>query len=453
MAKLKEVKKNQIKLIKKSNDLIEARYMFDIWETRFFLSILSQIHKDDKDLHIYRVRFKDVIKTFGLKSNSSYELLRNAAKSMMNRKVAVSYEKDGVNREMLYHIVRKVDYLKEGEVRRGDEIHEYIDVMIEDEMKPFLLELQKNFTAYDLRHVTKLGVYPIRIYELLKQYESIGRRILEVSEIKKMFELTHEYPKFGNFFQKIIQPAIKEINLHTDLKILDVIKIKEDRNVVSLQFVFCRKTANELAMVGKPNAAPSENTMDLFSNMNDRVGEEFANYENVVEENEADKLFAFYHENIVAKFGVTPTIFLRALENKTEKDIEKAIRVTELAQSKGDLKNTAGFFIEALRQGFTNDKEEKKMKAQKVVLDKKQQEAALKTERDTQKQAINDKIRELTAADPTLTDRAIEQVKQSKAGQFRLRVLGITDPNPDIDLFRKDEQLRDFVKMAILGEL
>lgn len=447
MKKIKETKKTRMTLIKKSNELIEARYMFDLWETRFFLAILSQIHKDDKELHVYRIRFKDVIKTFGLKSNSSYDLLRQAAKSIMDRKVAVAYEKDGAMRETLYHIIRKVDYLKEDKDLKVGEKHEYIDVVVEQEMKPFLLELQKNFTAYDLRNVIQLGVYPIRMYELLKQYENIGKRILKVDEVKKMFELSSEYPRFSNFYQKIVQPAIKEINEYTDLKILDVIKIKEDRNVVALQFFFKKKEDEELHILHKDEPPKKKAAVNLFTELEDenRVGEEETLFE-VYEElqNASDSLFDAYQNVVLTNFGVSASVFLKSLEDKTEVDIQRAIRITEQAKKAGDVKNLAGFFIEALRQGFTNEKEEKKLIEAKKVAQAAQVEL-LKMERT---QAINDKIRTLTANNPSITLNAIEFVKQSKSGSFRLKTLALE--TPDIEHFRTDNVLRDFVKECII---
>ena len=151
MKKKKKTNKG-IVLIKKSNNLIESRYKFDIWETRFFLSVLSQIRRDDEDFHSYRIWYRDVIKTFGLKSGDSYALLRTAAQSLMGKSFFVSYEKEGATREQQYHILRKIDYLQEGQ-RQTQENQEYIDVTVEQEMRPFLLELQKNFTTYDLQNI------------------------------------------------------------------------------------------------------------------------------------------------------------------------------------------------------------------------------------------------------------------------------------------------------------
>jgi plasmid replication initiation protein len=146
---------------------------------------------------------------FGLKSHRSYDLLREGAKKLMSKSFYVRYENNGKLREVQYHILRKIDYSVQGKEGR-EEHQEYIDLTIEQEMKPFLLQLQKSFTTYDFQNITQLGVYSIRIYELLKQYESIGSRYLAFEELKRMMELEKEYALFGLFFQKIIlKPYIK----------------------------------------------------------------------------------------------------------------------------------------------------------------------------------------------------------------------------------------------------
>ena len=192
-------------LIKKSNELIEARYKFDVWETRFFHTVLSKIHRDDEDFETYRIFYKDIIKVFGLKATSSYELLRNAARSLMNQKVTVGYEENGHKREKIYHLIRHIDLLKEGRAGASAndlEQQEYVDVVIESQMRPLLLDLQKNFTSYDLWNIVNLGVYSVRVFELLKQYQSIGHRTLYIDNMKRMFNLMMNTQDFQIFIKK-----------------------------------------------------------------------------------------------------------------------------------------------------------------------------------------------------------------------------------------------------------
>ena len=103
-----------ITLIRKSNELIEARYKFDIWETRFFLSVLSKIRLEDDDFKVYRIRYQEIAREFGLKTHQSYDMLREGAKKLMTKNFHVKYEENGKPRETLYHILRKIDYSIQG---------------------------------------------------------------------------------------------------------------------------------------------------------------------------------------------------------------------------------------------------------------------------------------------------------------------------------------------------
>jgi plasmid replication initiation protein len=440
-------KKNKgITLIKKSNQLIEARYKFDVWETRFFLSLLSRIHREDEDFKPYRIWYKEVIKTFGLKSNQSYDLLREAGRSLMRKTFKVSNVENGFRRETEYHIIRTVNYLAEGQQKKGVEEQEYIDVTFEPEMKPLLLQLQKNFTAYDLRNVVKLGTYPVRVYELLKQYETIGERTLRIDELKRMFELTDEYPLFANFFQRVIKPSIKDINDHTDITITDLGRIKEGRRVVALRFVFESKGSEEL------KKARGEITQQFLDFADTEAGGEVRDAPSSTEK---DRLFTTYQENVIHKFGVTPSVFLDLLEGRSEEEIKKAIRVTRRAKINNQIKSSlAGFFVHALKHGYTDPKEEearRKEEEKEVKLQRRMIRQQIEILKEEQAVKINEQIKEVTTENPGITDQAIETLRGNifvksmieKKEKLLKRPLSLED-------YRQDKVLREMVKGKIV---
>ena len=383
MSKAKKQNDKAIVLIKKSNNLVESRYKFDIWETRFFLSILAQIRKDEADLRKYRIWYKDIIKTFGLNSGDAYASLRDAAKSLIRKPVRTSYYVDGVKREQEASLITQIDYMAEG--KEGSVNHEYIDVMVQDNMKPFLLQLQKNFTAYDLRNVVKLGVYSVRMYELLKQYESIGTRTLTIDEMKIMFELSHEYQKYNDFYRWVIKPSEEEINRYTDIQILNIEKLKEGRKITALRFKFRKKTDTEL---GKIRGNPFKDT--LFENAEDTEYEEVEEgvvnliepqmqaIQSKISENSdndsqlQEKLTMELSPIVVTKFGVSLKMFMTLVETFTEGDIRMAIQVTEKAIQSSKITNIGGFFVEALRGHYQDAVEQKKQ----MEIDKAQQRKA-----------------------------------------------------------------------------
>ncbi|SEQ59470.1 replication initiation protein [Neolewinella agarilytica] len=441
--KSKKKKSNQIVLIKKANNLIESRYKFDIWETRIFLSVLSQIRRDDQEFQSYRIRYRDVINVFGLKSGDSYAYLRDGAKSLMSKKFVLNYEEKGVGREKLYHILRSVDVMQDGEEgKSGAESNEYVDVVVEDVMRPLLLQLQKNFTAYDLQNVVKLGVYPIRVYELLKQYQSIGSRKIRVDEMKIMFEVEDKYRLFGDFNRWVIRPAIKEINKYTDLLVTDTEKIKEGRRVVAMKFTFRLKNEIELAEMRGEDI--SQLSLELPGA--DPVSQAVES-EEVVAETEKDQLFNLFHRDVIERFGVTPSVFMHLLDKHSRAEIEQAIGVTNRAKYNQQIKKSvAGFFVKAVKDGFTDETEEKARKERR-----KEEKLAIAEIEERKKLAINEKIKELTAKDPKIADKAVKKLRADAITSIFIKTkeeaLG---RKLTLEDFRQDRALVDAVKAKIM---
>ena len=421
-------KKNKgIRIIKKSNQLIEARYRFDTWETRMFLSLLSCIRKEDIDFQTYRIWYSDVIDIFNIKSHQSYDLLRAGVKNLMRKTLHVNYQEGGFTREKEYHIIRSTDYLKEGQSGDGIQNQEYIDVTIEPEMKPLLLQLQKNFTAYDLRNVSKLSAQSVRIYELLKQYESLEGRILEIDYMKRILEYEKEYPEFSNFHQWVIKPAVKEINKYTDITISRYEKVKEGRKVTALHFFFSRKIESKTSVLRELRAEPKR-TSTLFpssAEVNTIELAEIVEKEQTIttdEQNQAkEKLTVELSPVVVTRFGVSLKMFMALVEDYTEGEIRQAVKVTEKALSLGKIKESAaGFFVEAVRGNFKDVEEQKKKKdtivnakiqAQQQELEKK---ALLASEKKKEQFRREEQIiLGLVVTDDELLKNALHQIQYS----------------------------------------
>jgi plasmid replication initiation protein len=450
-----------IKLIRKSNDLIEARYKFDIWETRIFSTVLTQISPEDEDFKVFRITPRDMIKEFDIHNGNAYDLLREAAHSLMDKRFFINYEVKGAVREQRFHIIRSMDYLKEVIEEGSREENEYIELAIEPEMKQLLLELKSRFTSYDMRNIIRFrSSYTVRIYEHLKQYESIGRRVLDIEYLKRIFELATEYPLFANFYQKIIEPALRDINLYADIEITNISKIKNGRKVESLLFEF-RSKPNAYEILNKRRKLQEPQPI-LALPFPAQLPLQDAKPN---ETSHADQLFLQFQSVVVTEFGVSPTAFLAQIMGHTEGEIERAVRVTRRAIAEKNVKSTAGFFIEALRNNYT-DREEQQTEQIKTAQKKKENEAdkrakqvaeRLQLEADLAElrqeftQALNDRIRELTAIDPSVTEQTISNLRESpfvkpliEERELQLnRLLVVED-------FRQDKILRELVKGKII---
>ncbi len=279
----KKGEKNVIKLIRKSNELVEARYKFDIWETRVFTKMLTMVRRDDKDFKNYRIYLRDVIKEFNLENNNdAYDRLRNGAMKLMSKIVKVVRNTDEGLKELNTPIVVGVENLIKP--NKSVEDAKFIDVSFHPGMKPFILSLQSHFTTYDVNNILKLpSSYSIRIYELLKQYQKIGKRKFTVEELKEIIGVIEEidmngkkkfkdnYPKYGNFRQRVLEKAKKDLAKHTDIR-FEYDPIKRGRAVHEILFYIIDNDP-EIPITSKRTVANEVNHDQLLDEIHNEVKE------------------------------------------------------------------------------------------------------------------------------------------------------------------------------------
>lgn len=118
-----------------------------------------------------------------------------------------------------------------------------IALNLNEELKPFLINLKEHYTQYTLQEILSMkSVYAIRIFEMIQS--KVMSRILpkegikieiSVQEIRECCDCEDKYPAFGNFRDKVIDKAVKEINRVTMYRV-GYSYIKQGRNVVSIIF-------------------------------------------------------------------------------------------------------------------------------------------------------------------------------------------------------------------------
>jgi plasmid replication initiation protein len=87
------------------------------------------------------------------------------------------------------------------------------------EIVPLITRLEQNFTSYELMQVANLNLYATRLYELLVSWRSAGKTpIFEINEFRsKIGLIDNEYKAMCDFKKRVLDPAIKQINEHTDI--------------------------------------------------------------------------------------------------------------------------------------------------------------------------------------------------------------------------------------------
>lgn len=197
--------KNKSHVVIKSNIILEGRKSFTLLEMKLLLSVISKINRDDKDFERYRVHIQD-FKNLLDKQGLTYNRIRNTAKTLKAKNI--EFETDTGHHQTSY-FTDIFTYKNQG----------YMDCYISPFLKPYLLQLKREFTVYDIRNIINCkSVHSIRIYQLLKQYEKIGNRTIRLADLKLILGMDKDqYPRWTNFKARILETARKELKKYSDI--------------------------------------------------------------------------------------------------------------------------------------------------------------------------------------------------------------------------------------------
>ena len=236
-------------LVTKSNNLVEARYHFSIWETRVFTKLVSLIHPGDEDFKKYKLQIKDLVSFFGVNDNDAYAKIKAVPDNLLKKVVTIPYTENGEERFLKTGLIAQASIPKKKEG--------FIELSFHPDLKPYLLQLKRTFLSYDIRNVLKISsVYSVRIYELLKQYEKIGYREFDINTLKVILGVSDKYKLYGHFKSRIILKAQEDLKLHTDI-CFSFKEVKAGRKVVAILFEIKKNKNAEITEKSKDFAETS----------------------------------------------------------------------------------------------------------------------------------------------------------------------------------------------------
>ncbi|MGL4524121.1 MAG: replication initiation protein [Spirochaetia bacterium] len=206
--------------IVKSNKLIEAKSDYSALQQRIILLALVQIRPTDASLKMYKINIRDVL---GTNHSSHYEYVREAVERLHQSVIKIETQKEWTT----YSFITKAH----GRIGQN-----YIEIQFHQDIQEFLLGLKSHYTSYVLGNVIKFKKnYSLRIYELCKQYEKIGKREFEIDYLKNILSLDEKYHSFAAFKRYVIDPSLAEINQFSDL-FLSYDAMKDGRKTARIIF-------------------------------------------------------------------------------------------------------------------------------------------------------------------------------------------------------------------------
>ncbi len=205
------------------NSLAEARYSLTAREQKVLLYVISMIEAEDDELKLYQIRVEDFARLLSLQKDSLYEELRSVVSQLKVKPLVIrNHFEPGDKRPKNLLTSWFQDVVTEADGSGN------IGVSISSRLKPYLLQVKREFFRYRLGYAIELrSAYSLRLYQWAKRWQFTGKRLITVEELRTVIgaeELDEKgnvkkkiLPKFGELHKWALRPAVKEINNMTDL--------------------------------------------------------------------------------------------------------------------------------------------------------------------------------------------------------------------------------------------
>lgn len=246
VVKPKRRAKGNERAVVKSNRLNTAQYNLSLPEVRLMqLAIINARETGtgftkNEPLILHASQYAEA---FGVSASGAYKALSNAGKKLLGRTFVFLDRKDG--NLVGANWVQRIKYL---DAQGAIELIFTVDVAEEiynlDGRKQF-------FSQYALRQTASIQrVYSLRLYELLIQWVYLAEfPVFDLNQIRLQLEVKDGmYPQYSDFRKRILEPAIKEVNETTDIKVTYE-PVRTGRIITGLQFEWLQrptKTPEEL---------------------------------------------------------------------------------------------------------------------------------------------------------------------------------------------------------------
>ena len=309
--------KNFKELVVKANELIEMPVDFNLMQLKLFAKVVVSM-RDNPAEEFYTFSIKNLLNDFDL-TDTNYTQLKLATKGLI-RPVVIKGEGGAEQQKAFF---TDVNYIDKG----------VISFKIHPDLKPLILDLEKNYTKYYFSNIARLkSAYSIRFYELLKQYQFRGERVLSIQEIRLILKIEGtKYSKINDFKRFVVLVAQKELKEKTDIY-FKFEEIKEGRKIVSLKFIIFKNSRNT-GFIGNDKA---------------EVLQETVNNKLIKEKNEL-------LTKLIDEYKISDKVALGLIEGVSVEQIEKNITYSESEYKKGKVsKNFSGYLVNAIKNNYAS---------------------------------------------------------------------------------------------------
>lgn len=229
-------------MVIKDNRLMEARFSLKLWEMRIFERMITMIDYGDREFRLCRLYIRDLLDFFTCTGHNNYELIREAANSLADKKIHVRYEDEDRHHRWAKLSIFPTVTMPDEATRQGEPA--YIELAFHQDLKPYLIDLKARFKAYQIGNIRALqSIYSIRLFILLKQYEGAKEHTFDMPFLRNLLGIEQdEYTNFSDFKRRVLVRPQKDLLKYCDI-CFEFTELTEGKRVIAISFVV-RKNKN-----------------------------------------------------------------------------------------------------------------------------------------------------------------------------------------------------------------
>lgn len=249
------------KTVVKANDLIQkSRFNLSLQQQKMLLFLISQVTPYDEEFSVYEFSIQEFCRVCGIDiaSGKNYQDVKQCIKDIADKSVWITVDGNGDEETLLRWIEKPYINNKSGVIK----------IRLDEDMKPYLLQLKENFTRYELVYTLYFkSKYSIRLYELAKSihFKELEeyRRAFTIDELKRLLG-GETYSEYRDFKRRVLDVAVNEINNYSD-KRLSYETIKKGKSVVGIELIVNSKPIMErLAIRDKIDKDMGNDQLSLY---------------------------------------------------------------------------------------------------------------------------------------------------------------------------------------------
>ncbi len=195
---------------------------YSLQDLRLIAYCLAHYDSRTAENRRFTARVADLAEIFDMGEKTAHEVVQRVVDTMSK---PVKFQTEG--RDQYRYWFSGIDYIP----GKGE-----FEFIISKEMEPLILELRERFSVYHLADVHKFKAASTwHLFENLNRWKNAGGWHVSLKELHSILGADGKYPRFDSFRQRLIDPAILEINEKSSLNV-EYVKETSGKTVVALRF-------------------------------------------------------------------------------------------------------------------------------------------------------------------------------------------------------------------------